>query len=247
MIRRSYIFPNLITILSLFSGFYSIVATFNEMYLQASYAILMSFVFDGLDGKIARILNATSEFGVQLDSLSDLVAFGVAPAVLVYKWLLLPYGRIGWMAAFLFVACGALRLARFNVQAGKIDSSFFVGLPIPAAAGVIASSVLFVKEFFGDPYFFSIPIYFVFLIYLLAFLMVSNFPYYSFKKVEWVSLKPFNMLVVFVLVVFLLGLYPELMLFLFFVAFALSGIVLKVLRLHRKKSLMTEYRGHKKA
>jgi len=142
MIRRSYIFPNLITILSLFSGFYSIIATFNEMYLQASYAILMSFVFDGLDGKIARILNATSEFGVQLDSLSDLVAFGVAPAVLVYKWLLLPYGRIGWMAAFLFVACGALRLARFNVQSGKIDSAFFVGLPIPAAAGVIASSVL---------------------------------------------------------------------------------------------------------
>ncbi|MCA1928120.1 MAG: CDP-diacylglycerol--serine O-phosphatidyltransferase [Calditerrivibrio sp.] len=245
MIRRNYIFPNIVTIMSMFAGFYSIVASLNDMFVAASYAILASFVFDGLDGKIARMLNATSEFGVQLDSLSDLIAFGVAPAVLIYKWLLIPYGRIGWMAAFLFVACGALRLARFNVQAGKIDSSFFIGLPIPAAAGVIASSVLFVKEFFGDPYFFSIPISFVFLIYVLAFLMVSNFPYYSFKKIEWLTIKPFNILVIFVLFIFLLGLYPQLMLFIFFIFFVLSGIVLKFLRLHSKKSTLAEHGSHK--
>ncbi|MCX8084680.1 MAG: CDP-diacylglycerol--serine O-phosphatidyltransferase [Calditerrivibrio sp.] len=245
MIRRTYVFPNLITIMSMFAGFYSIIASLNDLYVNAAYAILVSFVFDGLDGKVARLLNATSDFGVQLDSLSDLVAFGVAPAVLIYKWLLIPYGRIGWMAAFLFVACGALRLARFNVQAGKVDSTFFVGLPIPAAAGVIASSVLFVKEFFGDPYFFSIPLGFVFLIYALAFLMVSNFPYYSFKKVEWISVKPFNILVSFVLVIFLLGLYPEVMLFIFFVAFAISGIVTKLLRLHNKKSAVYSESGTK--
>ncbi len=126
--------------------------------------------FDGLDGKLARMLNATSEFGIQLDSLADLVSFGVAPAILVYKWALAPYGRLGWMAAFLFfVACGALRLARFNVQTKVIDPRFFIGLPIPAAAGVVVTSVLFAKEFIGDPNDMTVPIWFTFMIYILAF------------------------------------------------------------------------------
>jgi len=132
----------------MFAGFYSIVASLNDMYVNAAYAILVSFIFDGLDGKVARLLNATSDFGVQLDSLSDLVAFGVAPAVLVYKWLLIPYGRIGWMAAFLFVACGALRLARFNVQAGKIDSSFFCRSPHPCRSRSHSLKRTFCKRIF---------------------------------------------------------------------------------------------------
>ena len=169
------------------------------------------------------MLNATSEFGVQLDSLADLVSFGVAPAVLVYKWALAPYGRLGWMAAFLFVACGALRLARFNVQTQKTDPRFFVGLPIPAAAGVVVTSVLFAKEFIGDPSDMTVPLWFTFTIYILAFLMVSNIKYFSGKKC--VQAKSYNLLVIFVLAIFVIGLYPELFLFLLSTGYALSGLL----------------------
>lgn len=234
MIEKKCILPNFLTVMSMFCGFYSIVSSIQGNYVAAAYAILVAFVFDGLDGKVAKALNATSKFGVQLDSLSDLVSFGVAPAVLIYMWLLIPYGRLGWMAAFLFVACGALRLARFNVQAGKVDSTFFVGLPIPSAAGIIATSVLFVKDVFGNPTDFSIPVTYVFMIYLLAFLMVSSLPYYSFKKVEGISKRPFNIMVLFVLFIFIIGMYPEVFLFLFFVGYIFSGLLLGLLRYKKK-------------
>lgn len=151
LVNKNAIFPNFVTLLGLFSGFYSIIATLNGNYVMAAYATLIAFVFDGLDGKIARMLNASSEFGIQLDSLADLISFGVAPALLVYKWALEPYGRLGWMAAFLFVACAALRLARFNVQAKRISNKFFVGLPSPAAAGVVVTSVLLPATFSAIP------------------------------------------------------------------------------------------------
>jgi CDP-diacylglycerol--serine O-phosphatidyltransferase len=233
--NKNYVVPNLVTILGLFCGFYSIIATLNGNYVMAASATLVAFIFDGLDGKLARMLNATSDFGIQLDSLSDLVSFGVAPAILVYKWALAPYGRLGWMAAFLFTACGALRLARFNVQTKKIDPRFFVGLPIPAAAGVIATSVLFAKEFIGDPNNMTVPVWFTFTIYILAFLMVSNIRYYSCKTC--IQQKSYNVLVVFVLLIFVLGLYPELFLFLLSTGYALSGLLyLAYVRLkHPKK------------
>lgn len=224
------------TILGLFCGFYSIIATLNGNYVIAASATLVAFVFDGIDGRLARLLNATSEFGVQLDSLADLVSFGVAPAILVYKWALAPYGRLGWMAAFLFVACGALRLARFNVQTKKIDPRFFVGLPIPAAAGVVVTSVLFANEFVGDPGSITVPIWFTFTIYILAFLMVSNIRYFSCKNC--LQHRSYNVLVVFVLIIFVLGLYPELFLFLLSTGYALSGLLyLAYVRLkHPKKA-----------
>ncbi len=225
-----FIIPNFITLIAMFCGFYSIASTLNSDYVSSAYAIMLAFVFDGIDGKIARLLNATSDFGIQMDSLSDLVSFGVAPSLLVYHWLLLPYGRVGWMAAFLFVACGALRLARFNIQTKTVSSKYFIGLPIPAAAGVIASSVLFVKEVFGNPEDFTIPFTYVFLIYLLAFLMVSTLPYYSFKKVGCVSCKDFNLLVLFVLVIFVVGMYPEIMLFLLMISYILSGLLLPLFK-----------------
>lgn len=237
MIEKKSIIPNFLTVMGMFCGFYSMVASIQSNYTAAAYAILAAFIFDGLDGKVARALNATSKFGVQLDSLSDLVSFGVAPAILIYMWLLIPYGRLGYMAAFLFVACGALRLARFNVQAGKVDSTFFVGLPIPSAAGIIASSVLFVKEIFGNPMDFTIPITYVFLIYLLAFLMVSSLPYYSFKKISGISRRPFKMMVLFVLFVFIIGMYPEVFLFLFFLGYIFSGLLLGLLRYRKKISV----------
>ncbi|KAA0258004.1 CDP-diacylglycerol--serine O-phosphatidyltransferase [Deferribacter autotrophicus] len=237
MIKREYLLPNFITLLSLFSGFYSIIASINGNFVLAAYAIIFAFVFDGLDGKVARMLHATSEFGIQMDSLSDLVAFGLAPALLIYKWVLTPYGRVGWMASFLFVACGALRLARFNVMTKKIDNRYFIGLPIPAAAGVIASSVLFVKEVFGKPEGISIPLSFVLFIYLLAFLMVSNVKYYSFKKLELHGIKPFSLLVGFALFIFVIGMYPEIFLFVFFIGYTFSGLLLQLLKFLKYRAL----------
>lgn len=222
--NKNYVLPNFITIMGLFCGFYSIIASLNGNFTHAASATLVAFIFDGLDGKIARLMNATSDFGIQLDSLSDLVSFGVAPGILVYKWALEPYGRLGWMAAFLFVACGALRLARFNVMTKKIDPRYFIGLPIPAAAGVVASSVLFVKEKFGDPESITLPIWFTLTIYILAFLMVSNIRYYSGKTLF--NQKSYNVLVMFVLIIFVVGLIPEISLFVISVGYALSGLLL---------------------
>lgn len=242
--KKQYLLPNFITLMAMFCGYYSIAASLRGDYVYAAYAILLAFIFDGLDGKVARLLNATSDFGIQMDSLSDLVSFGVAPSILVYNWLLIPYGRIGWMASFLFVACGALRLARFNVQTTKeTKDSFFVGLPIPAAAGMIASSVLFVKDVIGNPEDFTVPFTYVFLIYLLAFLMVSSLPYYSFKKIGNISAKPFNILVIFVLAIFVVGMYPEVMLFALMVIYLLSGLLLPLFRRKKVKTL-EESEGH---
>lgn len=239
--KKNTIFPNFVTLLGLFSGFYSIISTINDNYVIAAYAVLVSFFFDGLDGKIARLLNASSEFGVQLDSLADLISFGVAPALLVYKWALEPYGRLGWMAAFLFVACAALRLARFNVQSKRISNKFFVGLPSPAAAGVVVTSVLFARHFFGDPTAIEMPLWFTFLIYIVAFLMVSNVPYYSFKNIEYFHKRPFNTLVAFVLVIFVMGLSPEVFLFLTALIYAASGVLMLLLR---KKRIEQEEEAH---
>lgn len=238
--KKQHVIPNFITIMAMFSGFYSIVATERGNFEFAAYAILVAFLFDGIDGKIARLMNATSDFGIQLDSLSDLVSFGIAPGILLYKWLLMPYGRIGWMAAFLFVACGALRLARFNVQTKKLPSKFFVGLPIPAAAGLIASTLIFVNHILGSAENFTISIGFVFLIYVLAFLMVSNFPYFSFKKFDYHGIKTFNLMVIFVLLIFIIGLYPELFLFLFFILYVLSGLLLSLLKIGKVGETLEE-------
>ena len=138
-----YILPNLFTTASLFCGFYSIIASVQENFVPAAIAILVSVVFDGLDGRIARLTNTTSKFGAEYDSLADVIAFGVAPSLLAYSWAMSIYGKWGWMAAFLFVLCGALRLARYNIQIGMIESKVFNGLPIPAAASVVATTVIF--------------------------------------------------------------------------------------------------------
>ncbi|HOW57741.1 MAG TPA: CDP-diacylglycerol--serine O-phosphatidyltransferase, partial [Smithellaceae bacterium] len=141
-----YLLPNLFTTASLFAGFYSIIASIQEKFFIAALAIMASIVFDGLDGRIARMTNTTSKFGAEYDSLADLVAFGVAPALLAYLWTMFFYGKLGWLAGFLFVLCGALRLARYNIQIGIIESRVFNGLPIPAAAAVVAATVIFFDE-----------------------------------------------------------------------------------------------------
>ena len=130
----------------MFLGFFSILAALKGNYVHAAWAILIADIFDGLDGWVARLTHSTTRFGIELDSLSDLIAFGVAPAVMLYKWALMPFGRVGWAAAFLFVACGALRLARYNVQMGSTESKAFTGMPIPGAATIVATLVIFYHE-----------------------------------------------------------------------------------------------------
>ena len=218
-----YILPSLLTSFSLYAGFYSIIASLNHNFFHAAVAIIVSGVFDSLDGKIARITNTTSRFGVEYDSLSDLVAFGVAPAVLIYSWSLEPFGRLGWVAGFLFLACGALRLARFNTNVEDHDPEFFQGLSIPSAAGTIAASVFFF-QYIDPPE--SIRNWAILMLSLiLAFLMVSNFKYFSFKG-EAVSKKPFNTLVAVILVMALISVKPQIVLFILAVVYVGSGPVL---------------------
>jgi CDP-diacylglycerol--serine O-phosphatidyltransferase len=229
-IRRGiYILPNLVTTGSLFAGFYSLVSTLNGNYPAAAIWIFLSAVFDGLDGKIARMTGSTSKFGVEYDSLADLVAFGVTPALMVYAWALKPFGRVGWLAAFLFVACGALRLARFNVQVNTVESKRFVGLPIPAAASMVASTVLFFhhfnrlpQELSEAPYMFK-RLALIILIYLLAFLMVSNFRYYSFKDPALIKRQPFGFLLLAVVLLIVVAAKPVVMTFTIMLCYVLSG------------------------
>src|SRR5471030_2470512 len=137
-----YILPNLLTTGNMFFGFYSMIQSLSGNFTMAAYAIIWAAVFDTLDGRVARLTRSTSKFGMEYDSLSDLVSFGVAPAILLYQWALKPFDRLGWLACFLFLACGALRLARFNVQVASIEKKYFQGLPIPMAAGIVATSVM---------------------------------------------------------------------------------------------------------
>jgi CDP-diacylglycerol--serine O-phosphatidyltransferase len=227
-----YVLPNLFTSASLFGGFYAIIAGIQGRYEAAAIAILISCVLDALDGKIARFTSATSQFGIEYDSLSDLVAFGVAPGVLAFQWALAPFGRLGWLASFMYVICGALRLARFNVQKGTVDAKYFKGLPIPAAASIIASLILFSNAIGGLPG--SKHILIIMLIYVLSFLMVSTINYPSFKELELRKQKPFNVLVTTILILMVIAYKPKIMLFFILVIYLLSGPAVTVYRSQKK-------------
>lgn len=228
-----YLLPNLVTSGGLFCGFYAVIATFKEEYRLAAIAILIALVCDALDGRVARITKSSSRFGVEYDSLSDVVAFGVAPGVLAYCWALEPWGVWGWLAASLYVICGALRLARFNVQVDVVDKQSFVGLPIPAAAGVIATTIL-MYYFLGGEGTTNKHITLLLLIYVLAGLMVSTIPYFSFKELPFARRQPFWLLIVGILLIQLTIAEPQLMLFSAFACYALSGPLRAVIRLGRQ-------------
>jgi CDP-diacylglycerol--serine O-phosphatidyltransferase len=226
------VLPNLVTTGGLFCGFYAIIAAISGNFYQAALSILIAAVLDGLDGRIARLTRTTSAFGVQYDSLSDVVAFGLAPGVMVFLWALKPFDRFGWIAAFLYVVCGALRLARFNIQVGQVSSKYFVGLPIPAAASIIATTVLFIYQVggTGSSGYLAVMI----MMYILAFLMVSNIPYPSFKGLKLAERRSFNFLVAVVLLFVLVALEPFLMLSVGILGYVLSGPVLALVRLKKK-------------
>lgn len=234
MRKGIYILPNLFTTGSLFAGFYGIVATTNGDFNSAALWILVSSIFDGLDGKVARLTGTSTKFGVEFDSLADLVAFGVAPGILMYSWALKPFGRLGWLAAFLFVVCGALRLARFNVQVNTVESKRFVGLPIPAAASMVSATVLLFHRFGWGSY---KKLAILILIYFLAFLMVSGFRYYSFKDPELIKRQPFAFLVLAILLLIVIAAEPVLMLFVVFLAYISSGPIGFLMTYPRRRRL----------
>jgi len=233
MRKGIYILPNLITAGSLFCGFFALLRTLQEDFYTGAIFILASGLLDGMDGKIARYTNTTTRFGVEFDSLADVIAFCVAPGILVYAWALEPFGRMGWLAAFLFVVCGALRLARYNLQGSTVESRFFSGLPTPAAAGLIATGVLVYYEA-GDT---GVDKHLIVLIitYLLAFLMVSTFKYYGFKDIELFRRKPFRWLVIAILLLIVIAYEPEYTLFGLFFAYFISGPIVTLALFHRRR------------
>jgi CDP-diacylglycerol--serine O-phosphatidyltransferase len=219
-----YILPNLFTSLNLFFGFFAVILSIEGDFTRAAALIIIAGLCDGLDGKIARATRTTSKFGVEYDSLADLVSFGIAPALMFYLWILTPLGRLGWLAGFLFAVCGALRLARFNTQAGSVANDYFTGLPIPAAAGMLATTILFSQRL-GLTH--SVPpVFFLLPLYGLSFLMVSTIRYHSFKKPELFRRMNFNALVGIILVFIFIAAEPQIALFASCAMYVASGPIL---------------------
>ena len=239
-----YIVPNSITLAALFCGFYAIVMAINGRFDFATSGIFAAMVLDGMDGRAARMMHAQSAFGEQMDSLCDMVSFGVAPALVAYEWALRPLGRWGWIAAFVYCACAALRLARFNVNTAVVDKRYFQGLPSPAAAALVGGFIWLTSAMLlahkDVPIFRSLfgllvhaPLergdlsWTLFAITLLAGLtMVTNIPYYSFKDLGGRRSMPFVMLVLVALLLAVISIEPATMLFLLFVGYALSGYLI---------------------
>ncbi|OFZ31660.1 MAG: CDP-diacylglycerol--serine O-phosphatidyltransferase [Bdellovibrionales bacterium RIFCSPHIGHO2_01_FULL_40_29] len=230
-----YILPNLVTTANLFSGFYSIIYSIKGEFKIAAIAVVVAAIFDLLDGRLARLTHATSKFGAEYDSLCDLVSFGLAPSLLMFQWALNPFGRLGWLACFLFAACGALRLARFNVQVGVVEKNFFQGLPIPMAAGIVASAYLAFEDMGWDPLVEWQARGLLFMVMLLGIVMVSNFRYRSFKDLDLKERLPFKYLIMGVILLFIVAIRPELMLFILFFSYALLGAIFGILRLGKKQ------------
>lgn len=230
--RKIYIVPNFVTTLNIFCGFYSVVASVKGEYVWAAWLIVFAGVFDMLDGRIARMAKATSSFGIQYDSLSDVISFGMAPAILLFHFALRPFGRLGWLAAFLFLVCGALRLARFNVSVSsdRIPKGYFQGLPIPVAAGLVSTFIIFhnaVKVLWGG--FWEdeqiISVFILIMSVTLSSLMVSNVPFPSFKELNWRSRVSFGYLLIAVLTMILIAVQPEITLFLIGAAYFILSLI----------------------
>ncbi len=232
--RGIYLLPNLFTTAALFAGFYAIVQAMNGRFEHAAVAIFIAMVFDGLDGRVARLTHTQSEFGAEYDSLSDMVSFGVAPALVTYEWALKGLGKWGWFAAFIYCAGTALRLARFNTNIEVVDKNYFQGLPSPAAAALVASFVwvMLDNHFTGH----EVRWYACALTVFAGVTMVSNLKYYSFKGINMRKSVPF--IVIFLLALFFIfvSVDPPGVLFVLFLGYCLSGYVLWLLGLRRKQA-----------
>jgi len=220
-----FLLPNLFTTGALFCGFYAVIAGMKGDFYSGSVAVFVAMVFDGLDGRVARLTKTSSAFGAEYDSLADMVSFGVAPALLMFNWALTDAGKVGWVAAFLYTACAALRLARFNSQRHVVDASIFVGLASPPAAALIASSV-WLGHTHGFPAA-TVPWSYLHagLLVVAGFLMIARFPYFSFKNIQLEERVPFARILLMIGVLALIALDPPLVLWCLSFVYALSGLL----------------------
>ncbi len=238
-----YFLPNLFTTGNLFCGFYSIIASLQDLYIPAAIAIFTAGIFDTLDGRIARLVKRPSQFGMEYDSLSDLVSFGIAPAMLLYLWALESFGRIGWLVCFVFLACGALRLARFNIKNSVTEKSFFQGLPIPMAAYTVATTLFIFTELMLEEehhyFILSLPC-------ILGGLMVSSVRYRSFKDFDLRDRRSFGLLVLAIFILIVVAYNPGVMMFVVMMGYVLSGPIFHLLEGNRKsvKSTKSLDSGH---
>jgi len=235
--RGVYLLPNVLTTFGLFAGFFAVILATKGQYADAAIAIFVAMLFDGLDGRVARLTNTQSSFGEQYDSLADMLSFCVAPALLVYFWQFSDLGKIGWLGAFVYTAAGALRLARFNTQIGVEDKRYFQGLPSPAAAALVAGMV-WTKQSIGvteyDQY---LTLVSWIILVGAGVLMVSNIRYYSFKEINLKGRSSFKLLLVATLIIIVITLWPSVILFVFFLVYALSGLIMTMIEVRKKRQM----------
>jgi CDP-diacylglycerol--serine O-phosphatidyltransferase len=230
--RGLFVLPTLFTVGNLFCGYLSIWGSIRGTFESAAFLIIIAAVLDALDGRIARLTNSASEFGEEYDSLADLVSFGVAPAVLAYSWGLSDFSRLGWFVSFLFVVCGSMRLARFNIQTHVVDKKYFIGLPIPAAAATISALVLATPEPLLDRVWMT---GFFVLTVILSYLMISTIRYRSFKDLDLKRRRPAWILPAIAIVFVVIALRPTLSLLALTLVFAASGPVARLVGFFRRK------------
>lgn len=242
--RGIYLLPNLFTTGALFAGYYAIVAAVDSRFEAAAIAIFTAMILDGMDGRIARLTNTESEFGVQYDSLSDLVSFGLAPSLVIYHWSLFSLGKLGWLASFIYTATAALRLARFNTQVASADKNFFQGLASPAAAAIIAG-IVWLGDSYGLKDGSSLLIVTFPLTLIAGILMVSNVRYHSFKQFDLKNRVPFVAIIIVVLIFVFIASEPPLVLFSMAVIYALSGPIITLLFV-RKRLMIRKLRASRK-
>jgi len=228
-----YLLPNLFTTAALFSGFYAVLVAMQGRFEAAALAIFAGMMLDGLDGRVARLTNTQSDFGAEYDSLSDMVAFGVAPALVAYEWALSGLGKVGWLAAFVYTTAAALRLARYNTQIGSADKRYFQGLPSPSGAAIIAAGVWVGADHDIDGS--EVSWLVAFITTCSGLLMVSNFRFYSFKEIDLRGRVPFIFAVVVMLGYAAVLLHPPVILFIGFVGYAVSGPVITLMRRRQRK------------
>ena len=251
MRKGIYILPNLLTMSGMFFGFYSIIASIKGDFERAAWAILIAAIFDAMDGWVARMTKTTSRFGVELDSLSDLVSFGVAPALMFYMWALVPFGRLGWVGAFLFAACGALRLARFNVQMVGSEKKHFTGLPIPGGAAVLATTVIFFGYLQENkviaPFSDGRNWLFLVMTYVVAVLMISTIKFHSLKELNVRDRRPFWMLLVAVVIIVAVAIHPPIVLFAISVVYVVWAILEFLLTFKKRRAKIRGERASTKS
>lgn len=242
--RGIYLLPNLCTTASLFCGFFAIVKSLHHEFLAAAWALLLAGLFDFLDGRVARLAQAESEFGIEYDSLVDLASFGLAPGILVYTWSLAGFDRIGWLVTFLFFACGALRLARFNVQINTVERNFFQGLPIPCAAGLIATSVIVHHYLYGA----TVPVRswaVLWMTVILAVLMISTIRYRSFKQIDLRGRWSFFSLVLVVGLIAIVAAEPEIGLFTLCLLYVATGLIEEIVTMRKGRQVLARMKARR--